>query len=214
MQTAENIDNSDAYLEKTAHWGALQLHWPPAWRFVNDDFFDFCQANKALRIERTVEGDCEIMAPTGGETGWRNLSLAAQLYNWAETDGSGVAFDSSTGFVLPNGAIRSPDVSWVKKSRLAHLTPQQKQRFLPLCPDVVIELGSPRDNLPKLQAKMQEYLANGAVLGWLIDAQAEQVWVYQPDKAVVRLDKPEFLVADVVLAGFRLGMRKLWGIGF
>jgi Uma2 family endonuclease len=119
---------------------SVVLHWPPSFHLVNEQFFDFCQANKELRIERTAQGDYEIMAPTGGETSWRNSGLIAQLYNWAEHEGSGVVFDSSGGFILPNGAIRSPDVSWVKKTRLAALTSEQKQRFLPLCPDFVIEL--------------------------------------------------------------------------
>ncbi len=127
-------------------------------------FLNFVR-HKELRIERTAQGDCEIMAPTGGETGWRNLSLAAQLYLWAEQDRSGVAFDSSTGYTLPNGAIRSPDVSWVKRTRLTALTPKQKQRFLPLCPDFVIGLRSPSDTITTFQDKMQEYSENGASLG-------------------------------------------------
>lgn len=190
------------------------LHWPPSVHLVNEQFFDFCQANKELRIERTAQGDCEIMAPAGGETGWRNLSLAAQLYMWAERDGSGVAFDSSTGFTLPNGAIRSPDVSWVKRTRLAALTPQQKQRFLPLCPDFIIELRSPSDSIKTLQDKMQEYIENGASLGWLIDSESQQVLVFQPQVSIVSLDKPEFLSADGLLAGFRLELQKIWGVGF
>jgi Uma2 family endonuclease len=154
-------------VKQNSYISPVVLHWPPSMRVVNDQFFEFCQANKELRIERTAQGDCEIMAPTGGTTGWRNSGLTAQLYNWAEREGSGVVFDSSSGFILPNGAIRSPDVSWVKKSRLATLTPEQKQRFLPLCPDFVIELRSPSDNLIALQDKMQEYIENGASLGWL-----------------------------------------------
>lgn len=193
---------------------SLVLHWPPSLQLLNDQFFEFCQANKELRIERTAQGDCEIMAPTGGETGWRNLSLAAQLYLWAEQDGSGVAFDSSTGYTLPNGAIRSPDVSWVKRTRLATLTPKQKQRFLPLCPDFVIELRSPSDSIKTLQDKMQEYSENGVSLGWLIDPVAQQVLVFQPQKAIVSLDKPAFLSADDLLIGFRLDMGKIWDVGF
>ena len=205
--------NSVAVNENAAVTSVV-LHWPPSLQLVNDQFFDFCQANKELRIERTAQGDCEIMAPTGGETGWRNLSLAAQLYLWAEQDGSGVAFDSSTGYTLPNGAIRSPDVSWVKRTRLAALTPKQKQRFLPLCPDFVIELRSPSDTIKTLQDKMQEYSENGASLGWLIDPVAQQVLVFQPQKAIVSLDKPEFLSADDLLIGFRLDMGKIWEVGF
>jgi len=190
------------------------LHWPPSMRVVNDQFFEFCQANKELRIERTAQGDCEIMAPTGGETGWRNSGLTAQLYNWAEREGSGVVFDSSSGFVLPNGAIRSPDVSWVKRTRLAVLTSEQKQRFLPLCPDFVIELRSPNDNLKALQDKMQEYIENGASLGWLIDTEARQVLVFQPQQKLISLEQPEVMSAEEVLKGFELDMQKIWNVDF
>ena len=156
-------------INHNAEINSLVLHWPPSLRLAENQFFDFCQANRELRIERTAEGDCEIMAPTGGETSWRNSVLLAQLYNWAEQEGSGVVFDSSGGFILPNGATRSPDVSWVKKSHLAVLTDKQKTRFLPLCPDFVIELRSPSDTINVLHDKMQEYMANGSSLGWLID---------------------------------------------
>ena len=208
---AANLNNA---VSENSHMSPMVLHWPPSMRVVNDQFFEFCQANKELRIERTAQGDCEIMAPTGGETGWRNSGLTAQLYNWAESEDSGVVFDSSSGFVLPNGAIRSPDVSWVKKSRLAALTPEQKQRFLPLCPDFVIELRSPSDNLKTLQDKMQEYIENGARLGWIIDSEARQVLVFQPPKKLFILDKPEFLSADEVLKGFKLDMQKIWNVEF
>ena len=190
------------------------LHWPSSMRVVNDQFFEFCQANKELRIERTAQGDCEIMAPTGGETGWLNAALTAQLYNWAEREGSGVVFDSSSGFVLPNGAIRSPDVSWVKRTRLAVLTSEQKQRFLPLCPDFVIELRSPSDNLKALQDKMQEYIENGASLGWLIDTEANQVLVFQPQQKLISLEQPEVMLAEEVLKGFELDMQKIWNVEF
>jgi Uma2 family endonuclease len=190
------------------------LHWPPSMSVVNDQFFEFCQANKELRIERTAQGDCEIMAPTGGTTGWRNSGLTAQLYNWAEREGSGVVFDSSSGFILPNGAIRSPDVSWVKKSRFATLTSEQKQRFLPLCPDFVIELRSPSDNLIALQNKMQEYIENGASLGWLIDTETRRILVFQAHKKPFSLEKPEVLSANEVLMGFELDMQKIWNVEF
>ncbi len=193
---------------------SLVLHWPPSIHLMNDQFFDFCQVNKELRIELTAQGDCEIMAPTGGSTSWRNSRLITQLSVWADLEGSGVVFDSSGGFVLPNGAIRSPDVSWVERSRLLTLTEIQKQRFLPLCPDFVIELRSPSDSMKNLQDKMQEYSENGASLGWLIDPEAQQVLVFQPKTAILRLDKPQFLLADNLLTGFSLDMQKLWDVGF
>jgi len=201
-------------VKQNSYISPVVLHWPPSMRVVNDQFFEFCQANKELRIERTAQGDCEIMAPTGGTKGWRNSGLTAQLYNWAEREGSGVVFDSSSGFILPNGAIRSPDVSWVKKSRLATLTPEQKQRFLPLCPDFVIELRSPSDNLIALQDKMQEYIENGASLGWLIDTESRQILVFQPQKKLFILEKPEVLSANEVLIGFELDMQKIWNVEF
>jgi len=193
---------------------SLVLHWPPSIHLMNDQFFDFCQVNKELRIELTAQGDCEIMAPTGGSTSWRNSRLITQLSVWADLEGSGVVFDSSGGFVLPNGAIRSPDVSWVERSRLLTLTEIQKQRFLPLCPDFVIELRSPSDSMKNLQDKMQEYSENGASLGWLIDPEAQQVLVFQPKTAILHLDKPQFLLADNLLTGFSLDMQKLWDVGF
>ena len=201
-------------INQNAEINALVLHWPPSLRLAEDQFFDFCQANRELRIERTQEGDCEIMAPTGGETGGRNLVLLGQLHIWTERDGSGVAFDSSTGFILPNGAIRSPDVSWVKKSRLEVLTPKQKKQFLPLCPDFVIELRSPSDSINDLQDKMQEYIDNGACLGWLIDPETKRVQVYQPNKTVITLDDPFCVSIDDVLRGFKLELSKIWDIGF
>lgn len=201
-------------VKQNSYISPVVLHWPPSMRVVNDQFFEFCQANKELRIERTAQGDCEIMAPTGGTTGWRNSGLTAQLYNWAEREGSGVVFDSSSGFILPNGAIRSPDVSWVKKSRLATLTPEQKQRFLPLCPDFVIELRSPSDNLIALQDKMQEYIENGASLGWLIDTETRQVLVFQPQQKLISLEQPEVMSADEVLKRFELDMQKIWNVDF
>ncbi len=206
--------NLNSMTHQNSPLNSLVLHWPPSITLKNDQFFDFCQVNKELRIELTAQGDCEIMAPTGGSTSWRNSRLITQLSVWADLEGSGVVFDSSGGFVLPNGAIRSPDVSWVKRTRLLTLTEIQKQRFLPLCPDFVIELRSPSDSMKNLQDKMQEYSENGASLGWLIDPEAQQVLVFQPKTAILRLDKPQFLLADNLLTGFSLDMQKLWDVGF
>lgn len=208
------IANLNSTAKHHSQSGSVVLRWPPSMHWVNEQFFEFCQANKELRIERNRRGECEIMAPTGGETSWRNSSLIAQLYNWAETEGSGVVFDSSGGFLLPNGAIRSPDVSWVEKTRLAALTPKQKQRFLPLCPDFVIELLSPSDNLQALQDKMREYIENGTRLAWLIDAQIKRAYVFRTEAEVSILDNPEYLSGDAVLIGFRLDMEKIWSVEF
>jgi Uma2 family endonuclease len=191
----------------------LILHTPPGWR-ADDAFFDLCRRNAELRIEQTAEGDLIIMPPAGGETGYRNAEIIAQLGNWAKRDGAGVAFDSSTGFLLPNGAKRSPDAAWVTRSRLATLTPAQKQQFLPLCPDFVAELRSPTDRLPDLQAKMAEYQANGARLGWLIDPAERTVHVYRPAVAVEILAAPGRITADPELPGFVLELQEIWEPGF
>ena len=208
------MTSNSVLINQNAEIYSLVLHWPPSLRMANDQFFDFCEANRELRIERTAEGDCEIMTPTGGATGWRNSRLVTQLTIWADLDGSGVVFDSSTGFFLPNGAIRSPDVSWVKKNRLAVLTSKQKKQFLPLCPDFVLELRSPSDTINVLHDKMQEYMANGSSLGWLIDPETKRVYVYQANQPVVNLDSPLSLTADEVVTGFKLELAKIWDVGF
>jgi Uma2 family endonuclease len=188
----------------------ITLRLSPAIEITDDEFFAFCQLNRDLRFERTAEGDIIVMAPTGGETGNRNADITAQLVTWTKRDGTGAAFDSSTGFKLPNGADRSPDGSWVRKSRLAALTHKQKLKFLPLCPDFVIELLSPTDTLGVTQAKMAEYIENGAQLGWLIDPEMQQIHIYRPRQAVVILENVAEIAADPELAGFVLDLREIW----
>ena len=177
---------------------------------TEDEFFAFCQANPELRIERTSDGEIIIMPPTGGESGRRNALAIARLTDWAMTDGTGVAFDSSTGFVLPNGAERSPDLAWVRRERWEALTQAERERFPPLCPDFVGEIRSPADRLPVLHAKLREYINNGARLGWLIDPVERKVYVYRPGEAVICLDDPEHVSGDPVLPGFTLDVRQLF----
>src|SRR5438132_4659472 len=154
------------------------IHFEPVLKKLSDeDFFEFCQANRDWRIERTSDGDVIIMPPTGGETGGRNFELAVDFGNWVRADGTGKGFDSSTGFTLPNGAERSPDLAWVRLSRWNALSEEQRKKFPPLCPDFVVELRSPSDSLSGLQEKMQEYIQNGAELGWLIDPVEKKVYV-------------------------------------
>ena len=136
---------------------------------TDEQFLDFCVQNRDHRIERTAEGKVIVMSGTGGETGNRNIEISTQLNFWARRDGRGVAFDSSTGFRLPSTAIRALDASWVTRSGLAELSKTQKTRFLPLCPEFVIELLSPSDSLAEVKLKMTEYMANGCQLGWLLD---------------------------------------------
>jgi Uma2 family endonuclease len=145
----------------------------------DDEFFDFCSKNPELRIERDASGEIIILPPAGFETGYRNNEVCRQLGNWAREDGRGVALDSNTEYLLPNGAARSPDASWVLKSRLHEFTKEQKKRFLPLCPDFVVELTSPTDRLAGVKSKMREWIENGAQLGWLIDADRRILYVYR-----------------------------------
>ncbi len=179
-----------------------------------DEFFNFCQANDPMRIERTHEGEIIMMAPTGGESGNQSGETFGQLRDWARRDGDGIAFDSSAGFVLPNGAMRAPDVAWVRRKRLATLTAEQKRKFLPLCPDFVIEVRSPTDRIAKLKEKMAEYLANGAQLGWLIEPDQRRVHVYSPDGRVEILKNPRSISGDPLLPGFTLDLQPIWEPGW
>ncbi|HEX3036404.1 MAG TPA: Uma2 family endonuclease [Thermodesulfobacteriota bacterium] len=188
----------------------LIVHLQPVLNMTDDQFYEFCQINRDLRIERNAQGELIIMPPTGGETGERNAEITMQLRLWAKRDGTGTTFDSSTGFILPNKAVRSPDAAWIKKSRLAILTPEQKKKFIPLCPDFVIELRSPTDSLSVLQDKMEEYLANGVQLGWLIDPEYKRIYIYRSQAQMEQLEEPETLSGDPVLAGFVLNLRELW----
>ena len=150
-----------------------------------------CQAlYPELRFEYTSTGDLIIMPPTGGDTGHANANLTTDFTNWARQDGSGLVFDSSTLFVMPHGAKRSPDVAWIRRNRWEALSPEERRGFAPICPDFVLELRSPSDNLRVLQDKLQEYIDNGAQLGWLIDPVDRVVYVYRPEETVERLEAP------------------------
>ncbi len=194
------------------HPGML-VQFAPAVSMTDEQFFQFCHQNRDLRIERTSDGEIIIMAPTGGVTGNRNANITAQLARWAHEDGTGVAFDSSTGFILPNNASRAPDAAWVQRERLKRLTPEEKEKFLPLCPDFVVELRSPSDALRGLHNKMEEYQANGSLLGWLIDPIDQQAFIYRPDQPAERIERPDTLAGDPVLAGFTLNLTLIWEPG-
>lgn len=177
---------------------------------TEEDFFAFCQVNRKLRIERTSDGEVIIMPPAGGESGRREIEAGASLVQWAKADGTGIAFSSSTGFVLPNGAERSPDLAWVRRARWEALSQDERERFPPLCPDFVGEIRSRSDWLSRLQEKVQEYIDNGARLGWLLDPLERKVHVYRPGEPVVCLDDPETISGDPVLPGFTLHVRQLF----
>jgi Uma2 family endonuclease len=189
----------------------LVMRSSPTLRQMSDqEFFEFCQLNRDWHIEQTREGDIIIMPPTGGETGRRNFTLIGHFSVWVEKDGTGIGFDSSTAFILPNGAKRAPDLAWLKRERWEALTRPEREAFPPLCPDFVVELRSPSDLLATLQAKMEEYLANGAALGWLIDPLEKQVYVYRPDLEMLCLNNPDTISGEPVLPGFVLEVQRLW----
>lgn len=188
----------------------LVLRMRPAIEMTDALFAEFCQINSDLRIELTAQGELVIMSPAFSDTGNRNFNLAVQLGIWMERDGSGIGFDSSAGFTLPNGAKRSPDAAWIQLSRWNTLSEAEKASFAPICPDFVVELKSATDRLKDLQAKMQEYIDNGTLLGWLIDRQKRQVHIYRPERSPEILDHPETLSGDPVLSGFMLNLDKVW----
>jgi Uma2 family endonuclease len=178
---------------------------------LNDPQFEaICHRNRDLRFERTASGELVIMPPTGGETGARNSSLTGQLWFWNRQTQLGRTFDSSTGFRLPDGAIRSPDAAWVAKPRWQALSAEQQQGFVPLCPDFAVELKSVTDDWRELQVKLQSYIDNGLRLGWLIDPKVRLVLIYQSGQPVLTVDAPTQLMGDPVLPGFVLDLTELF----
>lgn len=186
----------------------VTLNLDPVAHLTDEQFYQLCQANRDVRLERSAEGHLIVMPPTGWGIGNRNSRLTTQLGIWAEQDGMVFAFDSSTGFTLPNGATRSPDAAWVKRERIEAINPDPG-KFLPLAPDFVVELRSPSDNLKLLQQKMQEYLDNGVRLGWLINPQEQRVEIYRPSQAVEVLESPASLSGEDVLPGFTLDLSQI-----
>ena len=189
---------------------AITLQIPQSLKFTDDKFVEMVAANQDLRLELSSQGKLSIMSPTGGETGDRNLELGGQVWFWNRQKGLGKAFDSSTGFKLPNGATRSPDVSWIKIERWNALTTEQRKKFLPLCPDFVIELVSESDDLADTQAKMREYIANDLRLGWLINPKSQQVEIYRPNQEIEILQSPANLSGEDVLPGFILDLQPIF----
>lgn len=179
-------------------------------RFSDSQLYELCQLNRDLQIEREPDGDIIIMPPSGGESGHRNAELIVQLGNWNKRINSGIAFDSSTGFLLPNGAMRSPDAAWVEREQWNSLTRTQRKKFPPLAPDFVVELRSETDTLTTLRAKMREYIECGVRLAWLIDPIERRVEVYRPGKRVQTVKEPSTLSAEPELAGFSLDLGLIW----
>lgn len=189
---------------------ALTISFEPIFELTDEKLFQLCQQNRDLRFERGAQGDITIMAPEGSDTGRRSIESGADLVIWNRRKKLGVAFGSSAGFILPNGAMRSPDVSWIIKERWEALTPEQQSRFAPICPDFVIELMSPSDSLSLTQAKMQEYQDNGARLGWLINRRDRQVEIYRIGQPVEILEYPTTLSGEEILPEFVLDLTLIW----
>ena len=190
---------------------ALTLNLNSVIKLTREQFYQLCEENPDLKLERNAQGELIIMPPTGGETGRSNVNLILQVASWNEQSQLGEVFDSSTGFTLPSGSDRSPDVSWVEKSRWDALTKEQKEKFIPLCPDFVIEIMSPNDSLKKTQNKMQEYIENGCRLGWLINRKKQEVEIYRPGQDVEVLKFPQTISGENVLSGFVLHLQRIWG---
>ncbi|MEH1833324.1 MAG: Uma2 family endonuclease [Nostoc sp.] len=190
---------------------ALTLNLNSILKLTREQFYQLCEENPDLQLERNAQGELVIMPPTGGETGKSNVNLILQLASWNEQKQLGEVFDSSTGFTLPNGADRSPDVSWVEKSRWDSLTKEQREKFIPLCPDFVIEIISPSDTLKKVQVKMHEYMSTGCRLGWLINRKKQEVEIYRPGQDVEVLKSLQTISGESVLLDFVLNLKKIWG---
>ena len=188
-----------------------------SWRFarrapLTDALFEALAAeNPELRMERTARGGLEIMTPVSGDGSCKNGELVYEVFRWAHEQGRGLgkAFEATAGFVLPNGAIRSPDLAWIPQARWDALTAAQRKKFLPLCPDFVVELRSRTDRPDRLRAKMREYLEQGARLGWLIDPLRGTVEIYRPGAAVEVLQRPEALSGEGVLPGLVVSLKDI-----
>jgi hypothetical protein len=188
----------------------LNLNLPKNLKLSDDQFENLVWANRESKFELTATGELLIMSPTSGETGNRNFELYIDLGNWNREKGLGKAFDSSTGFQLPNGAKRSPDLSWITLDKWNALTSDQRRKFLPICPDFVVELVSESDDRKEVEGKMQEYLDNGLGLGWLIMPKTRQVQIYRPQRAVEILESPMSLSGESILVDFVLDLTPIW----
>ena len=177
---------------------------------TSEQFVRLCRDNPDLRLELTAQREIVIMPPNWTKTGMQNAEISSQLWVWAKADGTGITGDSSTGFTLPNGAVRSPDASWIRRDRWDALTKDQQNSFAPICPDFLIELRSHSETLPELQAKMEEYIENGSQLCWLIDPTEKRVHIYRPGQTPEAIDNPVTIGANPVLPGFTLDLTQLW----
>jgi len=188
----------------------VTLNLQPICQMTDDHFYQLCRSNPDVKFERNAKGEIIIMSPTGGETGNVNSEINADFVIWNRQAKLGIVFDSSTCFKFPNNAVRSPDVSWVKKERWEALTPEERIKFPPVAPDFVLELMSPTDSLKETQAKMEEYLENDVKLGWLIEPKTRRVEIYRPGKEVEILISPASLSGENILPGFVFNPSQYW----
>ena len=179
-------------------------------KLTEKQFAALCRNNPDLKFEMSAAGELVIVPPTSPESGWRNSELTTDFTIWSRKDKTGIAFDSSTMFTLPNGAKRSPDVSWMTKEKWNALSLSERRKFSRVVPDFVIELLSPTDNLADTQTKMEEYISNGVRLGWLIDPKNKKVYIYRAGGETEMLDDPEKVSGEDVLRGFELNVREIW----
>ena len=175
-----------------------------------DQFYRLCGDNPELRLELTARKEIVIMPPAGSESGAWNFNVNTQFGEWIKKDGKGIGFDSSAGFTLPNGAVRAPDGAWVLREKWNALTKQQRMKFAPVVPEFVIEIRSQSETLAQQKAKMEEYIAVGVRLGWLLDPFARNVYVYRPGQEPRLLENPESVSADPELSGFVLDLTQVW----
>jgi Uma2 family endonuclease len=189
----------------------LPVRLSPENPMSDEELLRFCAANEPMRIEREPNGDILVMTPANSKTSHMNLRIGRLLDEWAEEDGRGVAFDSSGGFSLPDSSMRNPDASWMLNSRWSAMSDEEQSSFAPACPDFIIELRSPSDRLPDLQAKMEKWIANGVKVGWLIDPQRKVVEIYRPGEEPEIHEQPTSVQGDGPVAGFELVMARIWG---
>jgi len=188
----------------------LPLRFRPETPMSDEELVRFCAANDFLRVERDANGEILVMTPAGNNTGRKNAYLIQVLGAWSDADGRGYAFDSNTGFTLPDGSMRSPDAAWIQAVRWDALSALDKERFSPICPDFIVELRSPSDNLAELQAKMEQWIANGTQAAWLIDPERQVVAVYRPGDEPEIHHHPTSVQGHGVIAGFELVMTRIW----
>jgi len=190
---------------------SILINVPPSFKVTKEQFEQLARVNRDVRLELTATRELIVMPPTGGNTGKKNLDIEGQLWFWNRQTGLGVVFDSSTGFCLPNGAVRSADAAWVSKAKWDALSIEQQDKFPPISPDFIIELRTKSDAIASLRQKMQEYIDNGVSLGWLIDPKDKKVEVYRGDRSVEVLDRPKNLSGEGFVSGFILDLDVVFG---